>query len=862
MFIYLENLEETENDNKELLLIPKPRYFKLKNIKKWKITENSNLYTDLDREYFFIIEQFQEKLKFFGFRKELKINYINKIEKLPKIKLIKDSIYSNFPDGFYNKILNEQNFIEQGNVLISNNSRIFIEAPSYQGIFYGIQTLIQILNSSQNKLSVSEIILIDFPALKIRGISDNISRGQSPTIDNLKKFIKELSHYKINQYYLAYMNDMFKYSNYPEIGKERGRYSKEELLELQDFANKHFIQLIPIFQTVGQWDNILHDPDYWEYGEFPGSNSLNIANEKIYELLDGMIGELSTAFKSEYFHIGADESWDVGKLASSSLVEKIGIGQVYLNHYKKVVEIVKKYGYKKVIIYHDILYKYNEILEDLPKDIIIMYWNYKPQNSYPKLNKIKNYGFPIIVSPSINDYNRIFPSLNIYEKNIMNLTRFGYENGAIGEITSSWGDYRNKEIRENRFYGFILSAMVGWDPLKEINLFYFWKSVFLHFFGLVDSRFIKILSTFRLIQDKNRLFIRPTAYYNHFFAHPYSRNTKRHKRMIKITKFDKLILELNEIVKKCEELEEIVPRNKINIRNLAFVAKHIIFFCKKRINSKLSIKMHFISSKHIKVKIDEIKDMITELTLLVDEYEFLWLKCAKEEGLEPVKRLYSWLIDYYSEKIEDIQNNINWINPNIPSELIYLDNEALGSVHTTYYKKIVNIEGEIESAYLQVIAGIFAKIYINNSYIGHTITRHSFNVVANEKNIQVYNIKKFLNQGRNEIKIENSDFIGGIGPINIYGEIILVDKQRIEVKTDKTWKAKRVLNEEWKVVKSFGRPPKITGGIYHPDFKNSLPSKENHSLAMFNSLLSRKSRKSFWFLKLIFRLFYWYSMLD
>ncbi|MBA7625950.1 hypothetical protein ES703_33384 [subsurface metagenome] len=861
MFIYLENLDVSEDIEKDFFLIPQPRYFKFKNFKKSKITDQSKLFTDLEEDYSFIIKQFQEKLEYFGLKKEIEVHYVHDVNRFPKIESFLENNKKLFPDKLYQKILNEQNYTDQGYILVSQESSIYIEAPSYQGIFYGIQTLIQLLNSSQDKLSINEVRIIDYPALKIRGVSDDISRGQSPTIANLKKFIKELSHYKINQYFLVYMNDMFKFSNHLKIGKDRGGFSKEDIIELLVFAKEHFIEVIPVFQTIGHWDNILNNPDYWEYGEFPGSNSLNIANEKIYELLDEMIGELSTAFSSEYFHIGADESWDVGKLGSREMVENIGIGQAYLNHYKKVYEIVKKYGYKKVIIYHDILYKYKEVLEGLPKDVIIMYWKYNTHKNHPIIKKIKKYNFPLIVSPSIMDYNRIFPSFDKYEKNIINLIKFGYGNGVIGEITSSWGDYRNKEIRENRFYGFIFSAMIGWDPTREINTIYFWKGLFLHFFGIIDIKLIHILSKFRSIQDRSLLLVRPTAYFNHFFAHPYSNNTTRHKKNIKTSKFDKLISELNEIVKKCEELEEKVLRNKINIRNLAFVAKHIRFFCKKRLNSKSLVGVRTISDDYKDQKINEIRDLISDLTILLEEYEILWLESAKKEGFKSIKRLYLWLIKFYEEKIEQLQNNINWKNPNIPSELIYLDNESLQTVHTTYYKYVINIEGKIEAAYLQVIAGTYAKIFVNNSYIGHTITRHSLNFIVIENNIQIFNIKECLNQGENEIRIENSDFIGGIGPINIYGEIELLNEERIEISTDKTWLATRKLNGEWRGVKSFGRPPKGTGGLYYPDFKNSLHSKENDALAFLNSIVSRKSRRSFWLLKMVFRLFYRLSIL-
>ena len=112
------------------------------------------------------------------------------------------------------------------------------------------------------------------------------------------------------------------------------------------------------------------------------------------------------------------------------------------------------------------------------------------------------------------------------------------------------------------------------------------------------------------------------------------------------------------------------------------------------------------------------------------------------------------------------------------------------------------------------------------------------------------------------MSIENTDFLGGIGPINVYGEIELVNKKKIEIKTDNTWRARKGLTEEWRTVKSFGRPPKVTGGLYYPDFQNSLHSKENDYLASFNTLVSRKSRKFFWILKLVFRLFYRFNILE
>ncbi|KKM00185.1 hypothetical protein LCGC14_1806950, partial [marine sediment metagenome] len=296
MFIYLENLVKVEGTKEELFLIPYPRYISMNNAFKLRIQENSKIFTDLQEDSSYIIDQFQNSLLSSNLKNKLEVVRVPNNEKPQEIKSFLEENIKFFPGTLYNEVTAKKNYQDQGYLLISDDSKIIIEAKSKQGIFYGVQTFVQLLNSSQNKLSINSIKIIDFPALQIRGVSDDISRGQAPTIENLKKFIKNLSHFKINQYYLVYMQDMFKFKSYPSIGKDRGAYSREEIKELINFAKRCFVEIIPIFQTIGHWDNILHNPDYWKYGEFPGSNSLNIANEEIYEILDKMIGELSEVF--------------------------------------------------------------------------------------------------------------------------------------------------------------------------------------------------------------------------------------------------------------------------------------------------------------------------------------------------------------------------------------------------------------------------------------------------------------------------------------------------------------------------------------------------------------------------------------
>jgi len=864
MFICLNNLIQTELVSEEVLLLPEPLHFKIINSKLLKISDKSSILTNLPKENLSFINEFQEQLKEFGFKEKLSVEYDHEDFQIPNENSILELCEGYFPKLEIKQLMQNRSAIEQGYIIVSNESRIFLKADSLRGLFYGIQTLIQLLNSHSRKDLLPKIAIFDFPRLEIRGVSDDISRGQSATIENLKKFIKILSHFKINHYYLVYMQDMFKFGDYPEIGKGRGSYSKEEIKDLFDYAKDHFVELIPIFQTIGHWENILHHEDYWQYGEFPGSNSLNIANEEIYLILDNMIKNLSEVFKSEYFHIAADESWDVGKGNSKEHIETLGIDKAYLRHYKKIYDIVKKHGYNKIIMYHDILCKYEDVLEGLPKDMIIMYWKYNTKEKHPLVEKIKEFNLPFIVSPSIMDYNRVFPSLVRAEKNMTNLIKNGYKNGAIGEITSSWGDYYNKEIRENRFYGFIYSSQLGWNPLKEVNILYYWKSFLTHFFGIYDERLFKVIKILRSIEVEKRLHTRSTFYYNHFFGHPYNKNSSLYKKNLKTSKFEVVIKNMDEIITICKDLETIVLRNKENLRNLAFIAKHIKFYCKKRVNSK---KLVEFSPKKVKESyklqiIKEIESLIKDLTSLLKEYEFLWLNVAKKEGFDTIETKYMWLLEFYKNKINEIKNNKEWQNPNIPSETIYLNAKKKHQISTTYFKKIITVNTEIETAYLQVIGGTFVKVIVNNNNIGHVITRHSLNYVILENNIKIFDIKKHLKIGDNLFTIENTDYSGGIGPINIYGEISMKSGQKIQIKSDKTWLGLRNLEEKWKKVRSLGSPPKITGGLCYPDFENRKHSLESDMMTTFNALVGRFPKKLYWLLKFIMILFNRYSIIE
>jgi len=110
--------------------------------------------------------------------------------------------------------------------------------------------------------------------------------------------------------------------------------------------------------------------------------------------------------------------------------------------------------------------------------------------------------------------------------------------------------------------------------------------------------------------------------------------------------------------------------------------------------------------------------------------------------------------------------------------------------------------------------------------------------------------------------VENTDYIGGVGAINLYGEVNISEGDKILIKSDKSWKGSRDIKEPWKKVKSYGRPPKITGGLCYPNFEENIHSNDGDYMAFFNTLVSRVPRWLYWLILLIFKLFHRYDILE
>lgn len=710
-----------------------------------------------------------------------------------------------------------KNLGSEGYVLRIKSDKIELKANTPQGIYYATQSFIQLLEKADGKLPGVEII--DYPDMKVRGISDDISRGQVSNLDNFKKIISHIARYKMNTY-MPYIEDMLEFDNYPTIGKNRGALTKAEVKEILAFAKKNFVEVIPIFQTLGHYENILSQDEFLKYAEFPGAASLNVSNDSTYIFLEDLLKEVFALFPSEYFHMGADESWDVGLGASKKLVDETNIAVVHANHYKKVYDICKKYN-KKVMMYGDILLDHPEILSLIPKDIIIVDWHYRADEDYLSTKTIRNAGFDYLVSPSVWNFTSTFP-VNINSlPNIKYLVKSGLENESHGMINSNWGDYGAETFKEFILYNYAWSAQCAWD-YNQSDLNTFNKVYFYDYFGIDDDRLSNIYKT--LSDPLNQIV------WHEVWQHPalnFRESPWWEPKLSKAVRITWNDLTLPQVKKDLDRLKSQVRKNADHLELIEFVLKLNDWF-------KLKLETQFELQKFVKAKEEtstdilfgQIKKNVELLNSLKKDYRKLWLKYYKPENLSMIEDKFDRLMSYFDEIKSLLTNKQKNLNPLIESKWLYLK-----SSDTTYESKVefittFELDEMPSEALLQLMGDTYVQLYINGKFVDRVYARRSLSLLVDYKRIKFLDIKSFLMKGKNTITLLSESFSkkNGAG-FNLIASLKF-EKSDLIIKSDDSkefptkWLGREHGNDNWREVVS--KPYSFE--VIAPNFKTKRTS--------------------------------------
>jgi len=353
---------------------------------------------------------------------------------------------------------------KEGYVLHIDQERLILVANNDTGLFYGVQTLRQLVRGNRSGDRIPALDITDWPALKYRGWQDDISRGPIPTMEFLKAEIRRMSYFKMNIFTL-YTENVFKLKSHPRIAPPDG-ITAAQVKELSAYARKYHIDLVGNFQAFGHFGKILQKPYYAHLAETP--SVISPAFPETYDLLGDILREIASAYDSRFFMINCDEVFGLGSGPAKTMVDTMGIAGVYAYHINKLVQILKPF-HKTILMWGDIAGDYPEIISKLPDDIVFLPWVYQSAPSYKfMIEPFKKAGMNFWVCPGISCWRRIFPGLSTAEVNISHFVRDGVTMGAEGMLNTTWDDDGENFFSYN-WLPLAWGAACAWKPVLGEN---------------------------------------------------------------------------------------------------------------------------------------------------------------------------------------------------------------------------------------------------------------------------------------------------------------------------------------------------------------------------------------------------------
>ncbi|MCC6728441.1 MAG: family 20 glycosylhydrolase [Chthonomonadales bacterium] len=315
---------------------------------------------------------------------------------------------------------------------------IAARADGEAGLLHAARLLRQLFRANLRRGALPCLRVRDFPALRLRGTQDDITRGPSPRLGTLEREAAVAAYLGLN-FLTYYLEHQFRFAKHPEIGPPDGSLEPAELRALVDSAAERGVEIIGCQQSFGHFGNILRHPDMEPLRETP--DILNPMNEASYRLLDDLYSEQAPLLRSRLFNVCCDETYGLGTGPSKALADRIGVGGVYVRHIQRVHDILRDHYGKRMMMWGDIILQHPERIPDVPRDTVLLSWGYHAGESFDDaIVPFVRAGFEFLVCPGTSNWSRILPDFATAEVNIRNYVRDGVKHGALGTLNTIWND--------------------------------------------------------------------------------------------------------------------------------------------------------------------------------------------------------------------------------------------------------------------------------------------------------------------------------------------------------------------------------------------------------------------------------------
>lgn len=553
----------------------------------------------------------------------------------------------------------------EGYVLVVENDRVVIGGASAAGVFYGLQTLKQLVRDDSDGQYIQGAQIVDWPAMRWRGVSDDISRGPVPTLSYIKRQLRTMASFKLNMHSF-YMEHTFASTEHPLIGPDGGSLTPAEIKELVAYAKSYHIELVPEQQTFGHLHKALKFEKYNSLAEVPYGDVLSPQQEGSYKLVADWYKELNKLFPGEFFHIGADETFELGEGQSREAARTRGVGAVYFEHLNRVREVLKPYN-RKLMFWGDIALNHPTLIEQVPKDMIVANWDYSPKDNYnSNINPFKNAGLQQLVCPGVWGWNQIFPNVDASSKNIINFVRDGQSASALGMLNTTWDD-DGESLFEMGWYGIVLGGAASWQQgaldQKQFDANFDWA-----FFRNDGHEFVEVIHTLGGINTTVGLGTSNETFWRDPFTTGYQNYVRTNSEKIR-----QMRLNVEEALEVLLKNKQKARRNASMIPSLMFAAKRFDHMGRRAQTAEKLSREYWEAYLNLgdRAKVrrlrryaspiyDQLREMAEELAELKLAYREQWLAENRPYWLESVLARYDATIAAWlkkSEAVEEVLRN-------------------------------------------------------------------------------------------------------------------------------------------------------------------------------------------------------------
>ncbi|GJM29864.1 MAG: hypothetical protein DHS20C17_24990 [Cyclobacteriaceae bacterium] len=375
----------------------------------------------------------------------------------------------------------------EGYLLTIANGNVEIIASGEAGIFYGCQTLEQLLEDARDfQTAIPSCRITDSPALSYRAVHIDVKHH----LDHMNIYyesIDRLARYKINGIIFEF-EDKLRYELQPQVAAPES-ININEMAALTNYARRRHIEITPLVQGLGHATFILKHDQYAHLRELPENRwAFCPMDDGTYEVLFDLYRDAIKATPgSRYLHIGGDEIGNIGLChRCGPTAEKEGLLSLNLYWLTKVSDFAKENG-RIPIFWDDMPLKaagvyestwtdhpdeeqaakewevggpiLEELIQKFPEECIYMRWNYgmaREPGNIMALDWYRDHGLKTMIATLAN------PSSTTVVAAIRSFVTLAAEKGIDGNLCTAWDDHGHH--METYWRGYIASAEYGWNP--------------------------------------------------------------------------------------------------------------------------------------------------------------------------------------------------------------------------------------------------------------------------------------------------------------------------------------------------------------------------------------------------------------